>query len=139
MFNESSCVCVVTLPDDAVLPDVLDVDVPCALAPEAAEPVAGAESPSPVDDCGDADPESAPVLDDVDVADAAESLLPAVAPIAVVAVFVFVVEFAAGKLELGGVDNKSELELEEADFETVNNPAACAVASAVSLSDDGTN
>jgi hypothetical protein len=137
LFNESSCVCVVTLPDadDAVLLDA--VDVVCALSEEAAEPVAAAESPVTADVGGNAEPERAPALEED--AEVAESPVAALAPLAAVAEFVFAAELAAGALAPEGVDNRSELALEEVDFEMVNSPAACAVASAVSLSDDGTN
>ena len=107
MFNESSCVCVVTLPDgdadEAALLDAV-VGVACALSEEAAEPVTAAES-----------------------------------PVAAVAGFVFAAELVADGPAFDGVDSRSELALEEADFETVKSPAACAVASVVSLNADGTN
>jgi hypothetical protein len=128
---------VVTLPDadDVALLDA--VDAACVLSEEAEEPVTAAESPVAADVGGNAEPERAPALEeDTEVA---ESPVAALAPIAAVAEFVFVAELAASALAPDGVDNRSELALEEVDFEMVNSPAACAVASAVSLSDDGTN
>jgi hypothetical protein len=129
----------VKLPDadadaGAALLDV--VDAACALSEEAAEPVAAAESPVVADVCGNGEPERAPAVEDVA---GVESPMVVLEPIAAVAEFVFVVEFAADEPTPDGVDNRSELALEEADFETVKSPAACAVASAVSVSDDGTN
>ena len=122
-----------TLPDgDAV---VL-VDAACALSEEAAEPVTAAESPVVAEVGGNAELGRAAAFEDFAVVESPAVVL---APIAAVAEFVFVAEFAAKELAPDGVDNRSELELEDADFETVKSPAACAVVSVVSLSDDGTN